>query len=112
MKAIAIVILFARLSVIFGDKARFDNYRVYSIEIENEKQLELLQQIENNQDSLLFLTPPTTNQTMVEILVPPHKFSDLSELCEKFEMKNTIEIENLQRLKTIKIHSNVICSIV
>lgn len=99
MKSLKIIIFFAFLVVIFGEKARFDNYRVYLIEVENDEQLKVLQDLENYQDGLSFMMPPTTNQTsFVEIIVPPHKFADITELFEKFEMKNELKIENLQRL--------------
>lgn len=83
--------------MIAAEKARFDNYRVYSIEIKNEEQLKVLQQIENHQDGLLFLIPPMMVAMRVEIVVPPHKFADISELCEKYGIKNEIQIENLQK---------------
>lgn len=83
--------------MIAAQKARFDNYRVYSIEIENEEQLKVLQQFENHQDGLLFLIPPMAVPMRVEIVVPPHKFADIFELCEKYDIKNEIQIENLQK---------------
>ena len=36
------------------EKARFDNYRVYEINIENEKQLELMKEIERFPDGVSF----------------------------------------------------------
>lgn len=101
MKSVQILIVFGSLFVIFGEKARFDNYRVYSIDVENDKQLEVLLELENHQDGLSFMMPPTTNQTFAEIIVPPHKFADINELFDKFEMKNELKIENLQRLQSI-----------
>lgn len=35
-----------------SEKARFDNYRVYEIYIENDQQLELMQHIENYPDGV------------------------------------------------------------
>lgn len=46
---------FVLLSIIFvkaSEKARFDNYRVYEIYIENDQQLELLQQIDSFPDGV------------------------------------------------------------
>lgn len=97
MKFIAYIIVLVSFKVIIADKARFDNYRVYSIEVENDEQLEVLQELENYQDGIIFLTPPTVIQTRIEIVVPPHKFADISELCEKHQMKFEIKVENLQR---------------
>lgn len=46
--------LFALLCVfsVKAEKARFDNYRVYEILVENEQQLELMQEIENFPDGV------------------------------------------------------------
>lgn len=35
-----------------GEKARYDNYRVYEVLIENEDQLDLMKEIENNFDGV------------------------------------------------------------
>lgn len=47
-------ILIVLLSVAVAEKVRFDNYRVYSIKVENEEQLAALKNIENNPDGVGF----------------------------------------------------------
>lgn len=95
---ISFAIIFIVLNVLAaGERARFDNYRVYSIEVETEEQLQVLQQLENHQDGLLFLISPIAVPMRIEIIVPPHKFADIFELCEKYGIKNEIQIENLQK---------------
>lgn len=37
---------------VWAEKARFDNYRVYSIRVENKEQLSALKKIENNPDGV------------------------------------------------------------
>lgn len=47
------LIIFAALCCMaFAEKARYDNYRVYEIQIENEQQLELMNHIEANPDGV------------------------------------------------------------
>lgn len=41
-------------SVTFAEKARFDNYRVYHVAIENEIQLRALKELSENSDSVSF----------------------------------------------------------
>lgn len=79
------------------EKARFDNYRVYRVWIENPEQLELLQELESNQDGLSFFDLPIPSRNTAEIVVPPHKFADIADLFEKYNMKSEIKISNLQR---------------
>lgn len=97
MKVLAFLVILVSSQAVFGEKARFDNYRVYSIAIDNDEQLQVLQELENHPDGLSFLMPPMHNQSAVEIIVPPHKFSEIAELCEQFSMKNELKVENLQR---------------
>lgn len=83
--------------LIFGEKARFDNYRVYSIKIQNENQLEVLQALENSQDGISYIEAPITVKRKAEMIVPPHKFADISDFFGKFEIEHEIKIDDLQR---------------
>jgi hypothetical protein len=47
------LIIFALLCVVaLAEKARYDNYRVYQVQVENEQQLELMNFIESNPDGV------------------------------------------------------------
>lgn len=49
MRSLFVVVLIGLVAgVSCGEKARFDNYRVYSVPIHNEDQLRLLQEIDEN----------------------------------------------------------------
>lgn len=95
MKSLAFFLVFSSFSMTICDKARFDNYRIYSITIETEEQLKLLQEFENHER---YIEPPTMIGTNAEILVPPHKFADISDLFETYGLKAEIKVNNLQRL--------------
>ncbi|CRL07711.1 CLUMA_CG020665, isoform A [Clunio marinus] len=77
--------------------ARFDNYRVYSIEIENEIQSQVLQELEATSDSYLFWDSTQKIHQKVDVVVPPHKFADFHEIIKKFSFKLELKIDNLQR---------------
>lgn len=47
MKFLLGIIFLAALALASAEKARFDNYKVYKVHIENEKQLDVLKQMEN-----------------------------------------------------------------
>ncbi|XP_055308561.1 uncharacterized protein LOC129572592 [Sitodiplosis mosellana] len=98
MKLITVAILFACFVACLGEKARYDNYRVYSIEVENEQQLEVLRDFESGRDGISFLETPTGIQQTAEIIVPPHKFADIGDLFEEQKLKNHVKIANLQTL--------------
>lgn len=52
MMKLLVFSLFALLSFAVAEKARYDNYRVYEILIDNDQQLELMQEIENYPDGV------------------------------------------------------------
>lgn len=93
-------IVLAALLVLCGvaeaERARYDNYRVYKVQIENEQQLEVLQMVDSNPDGYRFWSPPQAVGSTVELVVPPHKFAEFSELSERFIIKSEKFINNLQ----------------
>lgn len=100
MYSLKLVLIFACHLLINGEngeKARFDNYRIYSIKIQSEKQLELLQNLENIPDGISYIEAPISIKQNAEMIVPPHKFADMSDFFEKFGIDNAIKIDNIQR---------------
>lgn len=77
------------------NRARFDNYRVYSFPVEKEHQLEALQEIEAHPDGLMFLEAPILGRT-AELLAPPHKLADVQDLFESLNLKAKLKIRNIQ----------------
>lgn len=96
MKLIVSVIFIASFVVALGERARFDNYRVYSIYIENEGQLQALHDLEMFPDGTSFIESPNAIHQTAELVVPPHKFADISEFLNDYEFKNHIKTKNLQ----------------
>lgn len=80
----------------YGEKVRFDNYRVYSVNVENGEQLKVLRELEAYPDGTIFLDYPTVVGQTVDMIVPPHKFADIAETFEAFKFKNHIKTHNLQ----------------
>ncbi|CRL02092.1 CLUMA_CG015125, isoform A [Clunio marinus] len=81
-----------------AEKARFDNYRLYQVSIENEEQFRLMKEIENHPDGYQFWDFPGEIGKHADLVVPPHKFGEFSELVETFELKSRMVNENLQEL--------------
>lgn len=97
MRWFALVVLCSIISVIFCEKARFDNYRVYLVKIDTQKQLEALQELEGSPDGLLFTAAPVIVYSYAEIIVPPHKLPEMEEFFKQHELESEIKNENLQR---------------
>lgn len=96
MKLFVVAIFVACLAVTFGEKIRFDNYRVYSLNVTNENQLKELHELENSSDGTTFLVSPSSVGQNAELLVPPHKFADIAELFKAHDIENHLKIRNLQ----------------
>lgn len=103
MRVLTFVVIFSSILVIFCEKARFDNYRIYLVHIENEDQLKVIQELEAYSDGLVFLEMPNTIDSIAEILVPPHKFAEIHELFEMYHLKNEIRTNNVQRFVLISL---------
>lgn len=97
MKFFTLAIFVASFVAVFGEQARYDNYRVYSIKVENEEQLNALHDLETIRDGISFLETPHAVDQTAEIVVPPHKLADISDLLESFQMKFHIKTKDMQK---------------
>ncbi|XP_053692246.1 zinc carboxypeptidase A 1-like [Sabethes cyaneus] len=99
MKFVCILLLVA--SVAFSAKAeqaRFDNYRVYELSIENEEQLNVLQYLEEHPDGYIFWESPVQTNMELSLVVPPHKYADFEEFTTKLGMSPSLKISNFQEV--------------
>lgn len=100
MKCFAICVLAALVlcRVDADERARFDNYRVYSLSVENEEQLNILRKIDNSQNNrgYEFWRGPTSVGRNADIMVAPHQFGDFSALISEFKFESTVITTNVQ----------------
>lgn len=96
MKIFLLAIFIVGLLAVCAEKARFDNYRVYSVSIENEEQLKVLHELELHPDGITFMESPVAVGQMIDLVVPPHKFADIAELLKTYKIKYWIKIKNVQ----------------
>lgn len=96
MKLILGLVALACVSAAFAEKARYDNYRVYTVAIQNEQQLKTIQALENNPDGYLFWSDATVVGGSVDLMVAPHKFAEYSELTNNLSLDSKLKIANVQ----------------
>lgn len=101
MKLLICTAFLACFLLVSGEKIRYDNYRIYTANIDNEKQLEVLQALESYRDGILFLESPMMVKRSADLLVAPHKFADITNLFDSFEINNEIKVENVQRYENL-----------
>ncbi|XP_059616969.1 zinc carboxypeptidase-like [Phlebotomus argentipes] len=94
---LALVVCIATLSR--GEKARFDHYKVITVAIENEEQLQVMRDLENTSSSSYdFWIGPTKIGRPVDIMVPPHKVSEFEEIMSTYHFKTNLKVANVQEL--------------
>lgn len=76
------------------NKSRYDNYRVYKLNIENIDQVRMLQALEENSDSLLMGHARNAGQQLT-IILPAHLIGEFTNLLERYSLKHEILVSIL-----------------
>lgn len=100
MRIFKFIVLFACFAiVVFGQRTRFDNYRMHSVNIENLRQLNMLRKLEIGSliKGILFRSFPFKIGQTVDLITPPSKLAKLLQLFAKYALKNQIRTDNLQK---------------
>lgn len=93
--AITLLVCLVEIIVVGGEKARYDNYKVYSLRADNYEHLNALEQLEADVNGLDFWTSPVLNKD-VDIMVPPHKRPEFEEIVNMLNISSAVKIENVQ----------------
>ncbi|KAI8036814.1 hypothetical protein M5D96_010124 [Drosophila gunungcola] len=78
------------------DQARYDNYRIYNVEFENEEQIALFQKLEEQSDSLTFIGHAREIGQKLSILVAAHRVADIADLLQTYKVKHRVLTYNFQ----------------
>lgn len=100
-----LLVLAALAAVVLADKARYDLYRVYTVELQTVKQLEIMRMVQEEDQSYDFWNEIEQIGGSVDIMVPPHKRGEFSELMEKNWFSYQIKIQNVQELIDLEMPS-------
>lgn len=93
----------------FALKIKYDQYKVFTLAIENINQANVLQFAASNPNSEYdFWKSPILGQN-AEIMVPPHKIADFNELVQSINISCLLKIENVQRYKHLKKIIQITC---
>lgn len=95
-------LLFALLAIVASasvsaERVRYDNYRMYKVNSENAKQLEVLKDLEGSSDSIMFLDGVHLVGADIQIIVAPHKVPDFLEILGKSEIKYELQSRDVQK---------------
>lgn len=96
MKNFLIIFLFVVVFTtanVFSEKLRFDNYRLYRANIETEIQLDVIKNLEN---SGYQIWNTARLGSTADVLVPPHKFAEFTDISEHHNIVISIKNYNIQ----------------
>lgn len=78
------------------EKATFENYRVFSVNVTNRAQLEALNQL-SDLDGFDFWQHLSFVGRRCDIMVAPHRLADFAEITEKLRLPNQVMVDNVQK---------------
>ncbi|KAJ6647129.1 Zinc carboxypeptidase A 1 [Pseudolycoriella hygida] len=96
MKLQPVIVLLLAASC-FAVKSRYDNYKLYSMQLQNEEQAKAVVELEQNTDSYDFWSALSLVRD-VDVMVPPHKLAEFEDFLNRFNIQFHIKVENIQKL--------------
>lgn len=92
----ALLLFIPLITGLMEEKERFDNHRLYGVQIETLDQLQLFLQLEENSDGFLLWNYPALGD-LLDIMVAPHKLSEFNDMTQFHNLKTNLKIKNVQR---------------
>ncbi|XP_075165755.1 zinc carboxypeptidase [Haematobia irritans] len=80
----------------FKNLARYDNYRIYNVELATEEHVDIFKKVEEQSDSMIFIGHAREVGQKLSILVASHKVADLADLLEHYKVQHRILTYNFQ----------------
>ena len=82
------------------NKARYDNYKLVRVSLENEDHVKLFQEIERESDSYTFYGHARKVGQNLVILIAAHKSYEFSDIVKRYEL-NYVVLVNQRKFKFI-----------
>lgn len=93
----AIAVLAFAISATLATRARFDNYQVYSVQVESDEHHEHLSNLQHTSNDYSMWNGIRVGRS-ADIMVPPHKTAEFHELVTSLNLNATLKVENVQHL--------------
>lgn len=90
------LVLISIITGLTGEKDRFDNHRLYAVQVDTLEQLQCIRNLETDSDGFLLWNYPVLGDT-VDIMVAPHKLTEFNELTRLHDFQARLKIKNIQR---------------
>lgn len=96
MKLLHLAIVLSMGIACFAAKARYDNYKLYSMQLSTEEQAKAVEVLAQNVDSYDFWSD-TSLVRDVDVMIPPHKLGEFEDFLTRFNITFHVKVENIQK---------------
>lgn len=100
MRLITFTIVSVVAVLLSAEPARFDDYRILSVKIENDQQRKVLEELHSELVEVI----ADQGNGFVEIVVPPHKIASVNTILEKKAIKSEVKHMDLQEYGIETLH--------
>lgn len=90
----------------FAAKARYDNYKLYSMQLSTEEQAKAVDELAQNVHSYDFWSDPSMVRD-TDVMIPPHKIADFEDFLTTFNITFHIKVQNIQKYGSSAAHKNI-----
>lgn len=94
MRLVLLALASLAVLLVSAEQARFDNYRILSVEIVNDQQRKLVEDLVENSDSVEVVAD--LRNGFIEIVVAPHVIADVDDMFERMGIYSEVKHLNLQ----------------
>lgn len=94
LKGVFVIIFLT--TFVWARQLTFHDFKVFSVKVENDEQLQFLKNLENDDDGYSYWKDPILGRD-ADIVVPPNKLNDFNALASALNMNYTLKIANIQR---------------
>lgn len=91
-----VLLLAALVAVACAEKSRYDFYRVYTVQVHSYEQMLQMRSMQVQDTSYDFWTDVKAVGDPVDVMVPPHKRGEFTDLMDKNGYEYAIKIQNVQ----------------
>lgn len=96
MNLFQLLLAITLFTTVLSEPRRFDNYKVYKINVQSEDHLKILRTLEQDTtDEYDFWNSPIIGRN-TDIMVPPEKTEDFEKMIKNFNMDFGVKVSNLQ----------------